>query len=125
MLTQAILESLAFSFMDCQQALINAKATINRLCVTGGGAHSRYWLQLIATLLQRPLQCSSIAQQGPAFGAALLARMADTGSSSLSIKTDKNIIEPKTEWYSTLVNRYQRYKNSYQQLASQFAGEFA
>ena len=123
MLTQSILESLAFCFMDCQQALMQADAHIERLTVTGGGAHSSYWLQLIASILQRPLERSSLAQQGPALGAAQLARMAD-GHHDLDTTTKPEpAIEPNAEWHPYLMDRYQRFQISYQQLSSQFTGE--
>src|SRR5690606_3612731 len=47
-LTQAVLEGVAFAFADCRDVL----GGVSRATAVGGGSRSRYWLKLIATVLE-------------------------------------------------------------------------
>ena len=51
-LTQAVLEGVAFAFRDSLEALQAAGTTLTRVTAIGGGSRSRYWLKAIATALQ-------------------------------------------------------------------------
>ena len=73
---RAVLEGVAFSIADCQDALLEAGAPIERIVLIGGGARSRFWAQIIANVIGRPLAIPSNAALGPALGAARLARQA-------------------------------------------------
>ena len=73
---RAVLEGVAFSIADCQDALLEAGAPIERIVLIGGGARSRFWAQIIANAIGRPLAIPSNAALGPALGAARLARQA-------------------------------------------------
>ena len=75
-LTQAVLEGVAFAFADGQAALANANSKINSVSVIGGGSRSRRWQQILANVLNRPLQFRRGGDVGPALGAARLAELA-------------------------------------------------
>ncbi len=72
-LTRAVLEGVAFSMKDgfalMQQAGLGA---IEQVRVSGGGAKSALWRQILANVLQSPLATVNTTE-GAAFGAALLA----------------------------------------------------
>jgi len=76
-LVRAVLEGVAFAFADGQDALIAAGAEIDTVSVIGGGARSRFWGGILASVLARPLTYHTGGELGPAFGAARLARLAD------------------------------------------------
>jgi len=76
-LVRAVLEGVAFAFADGQDALIAAGAEIDTVSVIGGGARSRFWGGILASVLARPLTYHTAGELGPAFGAARLARLAD------------------------------------------------
>lgn len=72
-LSYAVLEGVAFAFGDGMAALREAGSDPARLLALGGGARSDTWLQLLADVLQRPIDRPAGAEVGPALGAARLA----------------------------------------------------
>lgn len=79
LLTQAVLEGVAFSLRDCLDALAASGTCIVAADVIGGGARSAAWVKIIASVLGIPLHRVAGGEQGGAFGASRLARMAVTG----------------------------------------------
>jgi xylulokinase len=79
LLTQAVLEGVAFSLRDCLDALVASGTRIASADVIGGGSRSRAWVAIIASVLGIPLHRLAAGETGAAFGAARLARMAVTG----------------------------------------------
>jgi xylulokinase len=79
LLTQAVLEGVAFSLRDCLDALKASGTCIEAADVIGGGSRSRAWIGIIAAALNIPLHRVTAGEHGGAFGAARLARMAVTG----------------------------------------------
>lgn len=75
-LTQAVLEGVGFAFADCLDALRASGTKLEQVYVVGGGANSRYWLELIASQTGLTLLCPAVSNQGAALGAAYLARAA-------------------------------------------------
>jgi xylulokinase len=71
-LWRAMLEGVAFGLRDSLELLreLGARPTVGR--VSGGGARSELWLQIVASVLQLPLERME-TDEGSAFGAALLA----------------------------------------------------
>ena len=78
LLTQAVLEGVAFSLRDCLDALAASGTRIESANVIGGGSRSRTWIAIIASALGLPLHRLADGEHGAAFGAARLARMAVT-----------------------------------------------
>ncbi len=74
-LVRSVLEGVAFSLKDCFAILNEQGLQIEQVRATGGGAKSSLWRQIIADVLNVELVTTS-AQEGPAFGAALLAGVA-------------------------------------------------
>lgn len=70
-MVRAVLEGVAFSLRDALD-IITPLAKLSRALVTGGGATSAVWLQLVSDVLNLPLQKPS-QNLGAAYGAALLA----------------------------------------------------
>lgn len=69
-LTRAVLEGVAFTLRDAISALTRQETKIGKLMVTGGGARSELWRQIMADVLDHPLQYSS---GDSCLGAAMLA----------------------------------------------------
>ena len=71
-LWRAMLEGVAFGLRDSLELLhgLGARPQVGR--VSGGGARSDLWLQIVASVLQLPLERME-TEEGSAFGAALLA----------------------------------------------------
>src|SRR4029450_9535769 len=75
-LTQAVVEGVAFAFRDSLEALRAAGTGVARVTAIGGGSRSRYWLKAIATVLQVPVDIPADGDFGAAFGAARLRLIA-------------------------------------------------
>ena len=78
--TRAVLEGVTFAFRDCRNALAATGTKLQHLVAVGGGSRSDYWLRLIATVLDCPVQLPVAGDFGGAYGAARLGLMAATGA---------------------------------------------
>ncbi len=68
----AVLEGVAFALRDCVECARAEGMAIQRATVCGGGAKSAVWKKILANVLNAEI-CSLETEQGPAFGAAMLA----------------------------------------------------
>ena len=80
------MQGVAFAIADAMDVLQEAGSTPDMLLVTGGGANNRIWLEMIASLLKRPLLLPKNSDTGAALGAARLAMIAG-GASVASVCT--------------------------------------
>ena len=71
-MTLAMLEGVAFALRDCLEAAKKNGAKIPRTKLCGGGAKSRLWRQIIANVMNMPVDIPQ-TEQGPSYGAAMLA----------------------------------------------------
>jgi xylulokinase len=72
-MTLAVLEGVAFSLLDCQNALSSANSVVTDLSLIGGGAKSELWRQVLANVLNKRLIYRDGGDVGPGLGAARLA----------------------------------------------------
>lgn len=80
--TRAVLEGVTYAIRDSRDALAATGTKLEHLLAVGGGSRSDYWLKLIATALDCPVQLPVAGDFGGAFGAARLGLMAATGAGS-------------------------------------------
>lgn len=120
-LTQAVLEGVAFAIRDNLEALRSAGTHISRVTAIGGGSRSRYWLASIATALGLPVDIPADGDFGAAFGAARLGLIAATGADPLSVCTapkTAETIEPVTALAGAYEEAYGRYRSLYPAIKS-------
>jgi len=120
-LVQSILEGVAFAFADCQDALASAGTKVNDIMLIGGGARNPVWGKIIASALDRRILYVADGDQGPAFGAAKLARLAVTGEKINDVCHRPEIlktVEPDTKLKAYLFPKLQKYRTLYTQLCS-------
>ncbi|MDE2029587.1 MAG: xylulokinase [Alphaproteobacteria bacterium] len=118
-LVQAILEGVAFAFADCQDALAAAGTHADDIMLIGGGARNEMWGEILASALDRRILYVADGDQGPAFGAAKLARMAATNEPVNQVSTrpkGQKAVEPNAKLKSYLLPKLQKYRRLYQQL---------
>lgn len=108
-LVQAVLEGVAFAIADCHDALLSSGAVIRRPRLIGGGARSRLWAELIASVIDLPLSIAGTAAYGPALGAARLARLA-RGGPLCARHGDAVVIEPHAGLRAALREKRVRYQ---------------
>ncbi|KQT60977.1 xylulose kinase [Methylobacterium sp. Leaf456] len=86
-MTQAVLEGVAFSLRDGFDAIAASGTVLAQVDAIGGGSRSRSWLAILANVLGLPLNRLADGEQGGAFGAARLARLAVTGEDPAALCT--------------------------------------
>ncbi len=115
-LTQAVLEGVAFAFRDSLEALAKAGTTLDRVTAIGGGSRSRYWLKAIATALGIPVDIPTDGDFGAAFGAARLGLIAATGADPLKVcaaPETAETVEPDEALKPAFEDAYGRYRKLY------------
>ncbi len=123
-MTQAVLEGVAFAFRDGLEALLAAGTEVGRITAIGGGANSPAWLEIIAAVLDRPLDVPAAGDFGAAFGAARLAIAAATDADPLALCTapaTARTMEPRTGLVSAYTERFERYRALYPALKEALA----
>ena len=121
----AVLEGIAFSMRDCLDALAQAGTRITEADVIGGGSRSETWIRLLAGVLGIPLHRLVGGEHGGAFGAARLARLADTGedAGAVCLSPERTrTIEPDPAWAQASEVRRHRYRSLYPAVAARVIG---
>ncbi|MEO8029091.1 MAG: xylulokinase [Bryobacteraceae bacterium] len=77
-LLRSLLEGVSYSQKDCLDLIAGLGGEIRSVRLSGGGARSAFWRQMLADVLDKPVSVLE-SQEGSAFGAALLA-MTGTGA---------------------------------------------
>jgi xylulokinase len=71
-LVRAIMEGVTFSLRDCLSIIEDQGVAVKQIRASGGGARSAFWRQMQADVLGKTV-VSMAADEGPAYGVALLA----------------------------------------------------
>lgn len=124
-LTQAVLEGVAFAFRDCLEALRKAGTTLDRVTAIGGGSRSAYWLKAIATALGLPIDIPAEGDFGAAFGAARLGLIAAEAADPVAICAAPAIshsVDPDMTLTDAYDTAYQRYRALYPAMKKAAAG---
>jgi xylulokinase len=121
-LTRAVLEGVAFAFLDGQQALLDGGARIETITLVGGGSRSTLWGQILADALGRRLDRRSGADVGAALGAARLGRIARSNEPVDRICTAPPLIdsfEPNPAQSALLGERHAKFQRLYSALRTE------
>ena len=121
-LARAVLEGVAFAFLDGQQALLAGGAQINTVTLVGGGSRSAPWAQVLADTLGRTLERRSGADVGAALGAARLGRLARTGESVASVCIAPPVLDrfaPNPDRTELLAERHLQFQRLYAALGAE------
>ena len=115
-LTRAVLEGVAFSVRESLELLDGLAGRPGRARVSGGGARSDAWLEILAAVLDLPLEVCHV-QEGAAYGAALLGGVAAGLWMDVPEAVDECVrvtrtIEPRADW----VERYAALRPCYDAL---------
>lgn len=92
-LTRAVIEGVSFALRDNLEALKSTGARLDRVLAIGGGTRSRYWVELLATILGLPVDMPQQGEFGAALGAARLAICGVTGAAPKSVMTRPPVAE--------------------------------
>jgi xylulokinase len=116
-LTRAVLEGVAFGLRDSLELLreLGVSPEVGR--ASGGGARSRLWLEIAASVLGLPLE-RTVVEEGSAYGAALLGGVAagvfaDTREAVARCVGVRDVVEPNEAWREAYEDAYARYRLLY------------
>jgi xylulokinase len=115
-LAQAVMEGVAFALRDNLEALKSTGTNLHRVLAIGGGSQSRYWVEMLATLLGLPVDLPEKGEFGAALGAVRLAICAATGASPTQIMTAPAVarsIEPRKDLMAAYEDAYGKFRASY------------
>jgi xylulokinase len=116
-MTRAVMEGVIFSLRDSLEILRGLDVPVDDIRATGGGARSDLWRQLQADIYATPIR-RTVADEGPAFGAALLAGVAsgtyaDVDEATSVVKLREEITEPDMQRSKTYEEYYEVYRSLY------------
>jgi len=116
-LVRAVLEGVAFGLRDSLELLRGLGVEPVSARVSGGGAKSDLWLRIVASVLGLPLERTA-AEEGAAFGAALLGGVAagvyaDVAEAVSATVKVHGTIEPEAGWIEPYAVAYQRFRSLY------------
>jgi len=116
-LVRAVLEGVAFGLRDGYDLVVelSGPAAVGR--VSGGGARSRLWLEILASVLELPLQRTA-ADEGASFGAALLGGVAagvwgDVHEAVSACVRPGEVVEPVEAWIEPYREARERFRALY------------
>ncbi len=112
-LARAVMEGVVFSLKDSLDLVRELGAPIEQIRATGGAARNRMWRQLQADIFGAPIHHSSV-DEGPAYGAALLAGVACGAFSSVAdackrVRLDEEVTQPDPKRHEV----YRKYQVAY------------
>lgn len=122
-LVQATLEGVAFSFLEARRLMEAAGVRLEKVAVVGGGARSRFFMQLVANVMGLPTVRYRGSEKGPAFGAARLARLALTGEAPADICVKPpvlDVLEPDPALTAAYAERFEAFAGLYKALRPEF-----
>jgi len=122
-MTRAVLTGVAYSIREAREVLAAAGSPLTSVGITGGGARSAFWLQMISDVTGLQLSLIDGAELGPAFGAARLARIALTGEAVQAVCTRPPVVDrftPNPRLAASYRRGFERYRRLYLALLAEF-----
>ena len=120
----AVLEGVAFAVRDNLEAARRQGVNITQSTLCGGGAKSPLWQRIIANVLNIDILIPE-TEQGPGYGAAMLAMTAageypSVRAASEAICGVRKVIRPEPELARKYEDRYARYREIYPAMKALF-----
>ena len=124
-MTLAVLEGVVFALKDCLEAAKKNGAKIPRTKLCGGGAKSKLWRQIVANVMDMPVDIPQ-TEQGPSYGAAMLAMVgcgeyAGVQEAAKAIVRVKETVLPVPSVAAAYEHKYRRFTKFYPALKGLFS----
>ena len=108
---RSIMEGVAFSQLDCLNLMRELGINSEKIVLIGGGSRSKIWKEIICDTLESPI-ITLKNEEGPAFGAALLAGVGCGIYKSVEDAVNK-AVKPSSELLPNKSN-FKTYRKSYE-----------
>ncbi len=117
---KAVMEGVCYALRDCVEVAREAGIVIDSVRVCGGGAKSALWCKILANVLKVEVLKTN-CDEGPSFGAALLAMVASGEYESVKAATDCLVsVESKIGYDKRAAEKYdlgyKRFRSLYKSL---------
>lgn len=121
---RSIMEGVTHSLVDCNNILKNLGENIHSMRVCGGGSKSQVWRQIMADLYNCNIKTINL-EEGPAFGAAILAGVATQIFPDIETACNKFIRDIDiTKPIEKNVILYKKYHDLYDQIYEDIKNNF-
>jgi xylulokinase len=116
-LARAVLEGVAYGLRDSLELVRGLGVDVSVARVSGGGARSALWLDIVASVLDVPLELTAV-EEGAAYGAALLGGVAggvfgDVHEAVQACVRVRDRVEPTDGLRAIYEDGYRRYRALY------------
>ena len=116
-MTRAVMEGVVLSLKASLGIMRELGVPVEEIRATGGGARSTLWRQLQADVYGLPVR-RTVSDEGPAYGAALLAGVAagvygDVGEATSVVELREEVTEPDAERSKAYQEYYEVYRSLY------------
>lgn len=123
-MTQAVLEGVAFALRDSLEIARELGVKIDVIRATGGGAKSVLWRKMLANIMNVTVETVN-AEEGPGYGAAILAAVAIGKYGSVEEACEKIVkvsgnLSPDPELVTKYEKKYQTWRKLYPALKGSF-----
>ncbi len=121
-MTQAILEGVTYAVRDSIEIARELGINVEKTKICGGGAKSPVWRQMVADIMNLPVETIA-AEEGPGLGAAMLAAVGcgaykDTEECARAIVKVTDTIYPNPEAVKKYQTGYEKFKQLYGAITS-------
>ena len=116
-LQYAVIEGISFGILDGVNSILKVNNNFEKIFMVWGGSKSKFWIELLASLLNRKLSVCNQSEFGAALGVARLSMYVDK-----NIDTKENIIKeinvsksfnPNEDKIDLLLKRYNIWRDIY------------
>ena len=116
-MSKAILEGVAFALKDCLEIAKSNGVYPTYSTICGGGCRSNTWKQIMADVFNLPIKVLK-TNQGPSYGAAILAMVGDGVYPTVEAATDaivkvEETIQPRPQKVEYYIKKYDLFKKLY------------
>ena len=116
-MTLAVMEGVAFALRDCVEIAKGNGLKIESTKICGGGAKSNTWKKIVSNVFGIPVSVMEI-EEGPAYGAAILAMVGSKEYESVeqaanTLIKEKEKVLPLKELVEKYEKRYQHFRKIY------------
>lgn len=124
-MARAVMEGVAMSLRESLEIMKSLDVPVREMRLSGGGAKSQLWKQIFADVMNES-SCTINAEQGPAYGVALLAAVGSGQYSNIQEACKATIkVVAKTPPKRADVRKYDQLFPVYQSVYSQLKDTFA
>ena len=125
-MSRAIMEGVAFALKDCLEVAKSNGVSPVRTNLCGGGAKSKVWRQIVADVLELPVDILE-TEQGPSLGGAVLAMVgcgeyASVEDAAEAIANVAQTVEPDSANFPYYEKKYETFRKLYPAIKSAVQG---